>query len=189
MDPTRDAPDRPDDESIPPRETPPPRTPGAPGDAAGETCPTCTSGSGRWAIWALIILMIGVYFYATRSVPAAFEWVSEFEQGQFIAEQTERPMMVVFHADWCGACRRMEREVYSRQDVGEAVAGWVPVKVDVDAHPEVADQFNVDPLPTVLLLTEEGEVLARREGYLNADQLIALLRDHAPEESPTAVVP
>jgi thiol:disulfide interchange protein len=189
MDPTRDAPNRPDDESMPPREGTPPRTPGTPGNATGATCPTCASGSGRCAIWALIILLIGVYFYATRSVPAAFEWVTDFEQGQAIAEQTDRPMMVAFHADWCGVCTRMEREVYSRQDVGEAVTGWVPIKVDVDAEPGVADQFHVEPLPTMVLLSAEGEVLARREGYLNADQLIALLRDHAAAERPTAVAP
>ena len=156
---------------------------------AGTSCPLGGCKWSRWILWGAIFLMVVLYLNANRSVPAAFDWVTDFEAGLAEARQTDQPVMAVFHADWCGACKQMERSVFSSQQVGRAVEAWVPVKIDVDRQSRVADRYDVNALPTILLLSAEGEVLARRAGYMDADELIAFLRDRAPDPPSTAPTP
>ncbi|MFP4589997.1 MAG: thioredoxin family protein [Halobacteriales archaeon] len=78
------------------------------------------------------------------------------------------PLIVDFHADWCGPCVQME-------PVLDAVADSTParvLKVDVDRRQDVAAEFGVRGIPT-LLVYHEGEPVQRLVGY----QSEAALRD------------
>jgi len=92
-----------------------------------------------------------------------------------------KPMALYFGADWCPPCQRMRGEVFSQQRVAEAIEqDFVPVKMDLTdrsatdsrAH-QMARRFQVRAVPTLILLSPQGEVLARRAGYIPADQLLS----------------
>jgi len=183
MNSAQNSPTRPDKPDTGQQATPETRAP------AGTSCPLGGCKWSRWILWGAIFLMVVLYLNANRSVPAAFDWVTDFEAGLAEAQQTDQPVMAVFHADWCGPCKQMERNVFSSQQVGRAVEAWTPVKIDVDRQPRLAERYEVSALPTTLLLSAEGEVLARRAGYMDADELIAFLRDHVPEQTSTAPTP
>jgi uncharacterized protein YyaL (SSP411 family) len=63
-------------------------------------------------------------------------------------------------ATWSRGCERMMRETYADPGVVAAVAAHcVPIIVDADERPDIAERYALDGWPTTLLLTPDGEIL------------------------------
>jgi YHS domain-containing protein/thiol-disulfide isomerase/thioredoxin len=93
-------------------------------------------------------------------------WKIDFAAAEAEAKQLHRPLVIHFHAPWCGPCRKMEREVLDTAQVLKIIdAGFVGVKVDVVKNPAVQKRFKVESLPTDMIVSPEGKVLVRSEGY------------------------
>ncbi len=90
-----------------------------------------------------------------------------FEREVLQAEQT---VLVDFFATWCGPCKMVAPNVKELADEGKAKV----CKIDVDEEPELAIQFGVDSIPT-LLIFKNGALVNRAVGYRSKDQLEALL--------------
>lgn len=78
--------------------------------------------------------------------------------------------IVDFWAEWCGPCTIIGPEV---ETVAKKLTGKVHVaKVNVDENQEIAQQYEVMSIPTLLFI-KEGEVVERTVGALEADEIIA----------------
>ena len=76
--------------------------------------------------------------------------------------KSSKPALVDFSAEWCGPCRAIAPVIESLAvDYGDRVT---VAKVDIDASPELAKQYGIRSVPTVVLLAE-GEV---RHVYVGA---------------------
>ena len=63
--------------------------------------------------------------------------------------QQERPALVVFHAPWCGYCRKIEH-AYDR--IARSWADQLAIAtVNIDDHPELAHQLEIEVVPTLIL--------------------------------------
>ena len=93
-------------------------------------------------------------------------WGHDFAAAETEAARLQRPLVVHFHAVWCGPCRKMEKELLHTQQLMKSIdAGFVAVKVDVDRNPKVQQRFKVTNMPTDLILSPDGKILSRSEGY------------------------
>lgn len=82
-----------------------------------------------------------------------------------------RAVLVDFWASWCGPCRMVLPLV---EEIAQERADILVAKVNVDEQPELAEQYEVTTIPTLMVL-RGGEVVARKSGALSKAQLLALL--------------
>jgi thioredoxin 2 len=97
-------------------------------------------------------------------------WIVDAGDADFseIAEQASMPVLVDLWAVWCAPCRQVS-PVLAR--LAHERAGQVKlVKVDVDKAPGLSQRFDVQAVPTLLVL-RGGEVVARQTGAASADIL------------------
>ena len=83
------------------------------------------------------------------------------------------PVLVDFHAEWCGPCKMMPPELDKvKKELGDAVR---ILKIDIDKNPQVAQAYQVQAVPT-LMIFRKGKTEWRQSGVVRAGQLIDILR-------------
>lgn len=101
-------------------------------------------------------------------LPAAPIALSDLNFERVVAG-TDLPVVVDFHADWCGPCRAMAPQ-FARA-AADAKGRALFVKVDSDASPATAARFAVRSIPTVVRLQRGAEV-GRFSGVRGAAELV-----------------
>lgn len=67
--------------------------------------------------------------------------------------QSEKPVLVDFFAEWCGPCKMMSPILKQVKDsLGDEVT---IIKVDVDKNPQAAAAYQVQGVPTLIVLKKE----------------------------------
>jgi thioredoxin 2 len=97
-------------------------------------------------------------------------WIVSTTDGSFTdtVERADLPVLVDLWAQWCGPCRTVSPAL---EQVAADLAGRIKlVKADVDQCPQLAQRFEVQAVPTLLIL-DRGEVIGRRAGALPAASL------------------
>lgn len=89
---------------------------------------------------------------------------------------SNKPVLVDFHADWCGPCK-MQAPIL--KEVSAEISGKARIiKVDVDKNQAIANQYQVMGVPT-LILFKKGKPIWRQSGVANKQQLLQVLKQMA----------
>lgn len=85
--------------------------------------------------------------------------------------QSEKPVLLDFWASWCGPCRMLSPIV---DEVAEERTDVKVGKVNVDEQPELAGEFGVMSIPT-LLVFEQGKLVRQAVGARPKASVLDLL--------------
>lgn len=138
--------------------------------------------------WQVIrMLPVLALLAAAPSQAAGFGWKS-WNAGMAEARATGRPILVDVYTDWCGWCKRMDRDVYSRADVRNYLSKkFVTIKLDAESSDlasfedrsmtlgAIAQRFKVSGYPTTIFLRAQGEHLVNVPGYVPAERFMLML--------------
>ena len=84
---------------------------------------------------------------------------------------SDRKVLLDFWASWCGPCRMVlplvEEIAQEREDIKVC-------KVNVDEQPELASQFGIMSIPTLVVM-EDGKILRQESGAKSKSAILAML--------------
>jgi len=97
---------------------------------------------------------------------------------EVLSKSHQQPILVDFWAPWCGPCRVLGPIIEELAE--EAHDKWKLVKVNVDESQEVASQYGVMSIPTVILF-HQGKLVDQFAGALPRIQIQQWLSDRLPD--------
>ncbi len=86
---------------------------------------------------------------------------------------SDKPVLLDFYADWCGPCRMVVPIVH---EIADENPQYVVGKINVDEEMELASQFGVTTIPTLVVI-KNGEIVNRSSGAKPKAQILAMLED------------
>jgi thiol:disulfide interchange protein DsbD len=103
------------------------------------------------------------------------------------AREQGRPVVLDFYADWCISCKVMERNVFSKPDVIQALAPYELLQIDMtDNTPEqqaLLNELGLFGPPAILFYGSNGEELSQMRvlGEMDRDEFLNHLRELSPK--------
>ena len=116
---------------------------------------------------------------ATTTAGVAWQ---DYESGMSQARGEGKPVMIDFMADWCGWCKKLDAEVYTKSEVMGLSRRFVCIKVNTDRRPDLARRYQVDGLPTIVFLSSLGQETNRVGGYKPAQVFLGEMRKSLPSK-------
>ena len=92
---------------------------------------------------------------------------SNFEE----IKSSEKTVLIDFYADWCGPCRMVSPIV---DKIADEHPEYLVCKINVDDEPELASEFEVFSIPTLVVM-KDGEIVNQSVGAKPAPQILAML--------------
>lgn len=137
-----------------------------------------------WRFITLLVVLAGVIAVAgqihNQGGSDRVAWRYSYNQGVVESNETGKPILVFFTADWCAPCQQMKAWVFSDKGVADIIeAGFIPVRVDLSSEglpdQHLADRYGVQAIPTILTLSTAGTPISLSAGYLNKAELLSWL--------------
>jgi hypothetical protein len=115
----------------------------------------------------------------------AIKW-SGWNDGLFHNATTEKRFVILdLEAVWCHWCHVMEKTTYSDPEVIKLLdAKYIPVKVDQDANPDLANRYGDWGWPATIVFAPDGSEIAKIRGYIEPERMQALLKAIIDDPSP-----
>lgn len=89
--------------------------------------------------------------------------------------ETEQPVLIDFWATWCNPCKMLAPVI---DEVAEEAKGEFKVgKVNVDEQPELARQFKVMSIPTLIVM-KNGNIVEKSVGVIPKKDIINMVQEN-----------
>jgi len=108
------------------------------------------------------------------------KWMS-FDEGIAHAKKNNKKVVIDVYTDWCGWCKRMDKETYADKDVVAYLEkNYVAIKLNAESSKKLAFQdkdyteqelsgaFGVTGFPTTIFLSSNGDPITLVPGYADA---------------------
>lgn len=85
--------------------------------------------------------------------------------------KSEKTILLDFYADWCGPCKMMSPIV---DEIAEENPQYLVGKINVDNEPELANEFAVMSIPTLVVI-KNGKIVNQSAGARPKQSILAML--------------
>lgn len=131
---------------------------------------------------ALVVFGIFARLELGAAPSGGIPWTHDLEAALAQARAEKKPVMIDFWAEWCAACKELDRHTFTDPAVQAEAERFIAVKIDGTIEDEsilaIYDRFGVQGLPTVLFLDSSGNTLdqPRITGFLEAPRFLSEMR-------------
>ena len=85
--------------------------------------------------------------------------------------EAKEPVLIDFFADWCMPCKMLSPVI---EEIGAELSGVKVCKINVDEEPDLAQQFGVMSIPTLVVM-KEGVPVQTTVGVRPKKEIISML--------------
>ncbi|EJL69462.1 thioredoxin family protein [Chryseobacterium populi] len=96
------------------------------------------------------------------------------------AKKENKLVFIDAYASWCGPCKMMEKNVFTKKSVGDYYnTNFVNARFDMEKGEgrEIAAKYGVRSYPTYLFLNGDGELVSQNMGYMEESMFLAMAQD------------
>ncbi len=112
----------------------------------------------------------------TQDQQIRLQWSTDLNSAFKLAEKSNKLVFVDFYANWCGYCKQLDEDTFTDLNVqARLTQGYVLVKVNTDKNPDLASQYKVYGLPTLVVMDAYGNEIKRQEGFVEPEELLNML--------------
>ncbi len=111
-------------------------------------------------------------------ISAQSGWNNDYEQALKLSKVLNKPVLVDFMATWCGPCKMMDRDVWSKEDIKLLKNNFIPVKIDIDTYTNIAGKYSVRAIPNIMILDSYGNKLYASLGYKRKQEVAKFLTEY-----------
>ena len=109
----------------------------------------------------------------------AVDWEQDYDLGLAKAKKDKKLVMVDLYTDWCGWCKKLDKDTYSNKDVADKLTkDFIAVKVNPEKSPKgakLAKQFGTRGFPHIVFLSADGNKVSEIGGYLPPKEFLKRL--------------
>ncbi|MCL2724959.1 MAG: thioredoxin family protein [Polyangiaceae bacterium] len=108
-------------------------------------------------------------------------WLTSEEEGRAKAAAEGKPVLIDFGAEWCAACKELERNTFPNLAVRTEAARFIAIRIDAtdDEAPDIMrlqKKYDVLGLPTVIMFDKDGRETVRFNEFVPPDKFVAALK-------------
>ncbi len=108
----------------------------------------------------LAVLSTAWLAQSTRADPV--NWRNNLEAAQVEAARTGKLVLLHFYTASCGPCKKLERDVFSQPQIAAAMErDFIPVKLNADQSPALANAYRISRVPSEVVLTSQGNIVQK----------------------------
>ena len=128
------------------------------------------------------LILLGSFLFWTLPLPSpeATEGVNwyRYEEGLKQAKEGNKPILLDFYTDWCGWCKKMDKETYGNRDIQQFLnLNFIPIKINAESKEPVkvdgkegkmkdlTRKYGVRGFPTTIFLEFDGTFIGPLPGY------------------------
>ncbi len=146
-----------------------------------------------------LALLLCLIMWPVYGSSAGVPWLHDDSAAFARAKADHRYVLLYLEAVWCHWCHVMDHDTYGDAEIAQEIAAhYVPLRIDQDARPDLANRYRNYGWPATVVFAADGTEIVKRRGYVAPERFLRLLRaivaDPSPEtneaasEAATAVV-
>ena len=116
--------------------------------------------------------MVAISLLVQASNKEIVPWREDFAAAKIEAATQHKPMLLYFTAVWCSPCDYMKHTTFASNSVNNALAGYVPVKIDIDQNKALAEQFGAPPIPLFYVIDTAGRPIKTISGAMEPEEFV-----------------
>ena len=96
------------------------------------------------------------------------------------AQRQGKPIMIDFYTTWCAPCKWLEQDVFSEESVAQYYnKNFINFKVNAEKFDglELVGKFNIGAYPSIVFLTQTGDVVYTQVGLTSATNFMEMGRE------------
>lgn len=122
----------------------------------------------KYIIPILIAICLNSLCFADPSI-----FVSNYNDAQLLSQKINRPILLIFRADWCNHCDEMKEDLSLNLSV---LDNTIVCYIDYDKNKQLIKNYKIKSVPTIVVLKDNKEI-SRKVGYKNIIDLTQWLEN------------
>ena len=126
----------------------------------------------------IAVTVLGFLAFSSGAL-AAVDWGHDYDAALEKAKKDKKLVMVDLYTDWCGWCKKLDKDTYSDKDVeAKLTKDFIAVKVNPEKsqrNAKLSRDFGTTGFPHIVFVDADGKKVSESGAYLPAAQFLEQL--------------